>query len=148
MKYIQVKLSGYEKKPLPQGTQILMRPKTITEYWSDVDYYEEKVAGVIPLSHDPGVWDGVDVRIPVEHMSDFDGKDFSCFTVSNKISKSIDYLTDFASSYPTQLGFDDYTTETFMDDMLYGLGVSLSDDYRFSIGFKQFKIDLINHLRK
>jgi hypothetical protein len=49
----------------------------------------------------------------------------------------------YMSTYHNQEGYKDYSDECYIADVLYGLGVSLSDDYRFAQGFKKFKKDLI-----
>ena len=36
--------------------------------------------------------------------------------------------------------------ETFIDDVLYGLGVTLSPEYRYGQGFDKFKARLRKHL--
>lgn len=58
------------------------------------------------------------------------------------MKEAVDYLADFMGTYADQTGFEGYTTTTYLNDVLYGLGVSLDDKYKYASGFTQFKKDL------
>jgi hypothetical protein len=63
-----------------------------------------------------------------------------------RIQKAITYLRDYMVSYDKQYGCLDYSDETFIDDVLYGLGVALDKKYEFSTGFEMFRAVLRGHL--
>jgi len=54
-------------------------------------------------------------------------------------SERLIYLRNYVNSYDEQHGYQDYSEKTWINDILYGLGVSLSDEYRLAIGFEKFK---------
>ena len=66
--------------------------------------------------------------------------------MSNKITAAVAYLSDYMTTYDKQFGYADYSEETYIDDVLYGLGASLSDEYKFAPGFDAFKKKLLAHL--
>ena len=45
----------------------------------------------------------------------------------------------YVSTYDIQRGYIDYSDTTFIDDMLYGIGIAISDDYKLAPGFQKFK---------
>lgn len=63
-----------------------------------------------------------------------------------KVKAMIKYLTHYMTTYDKQLGYLDYTNETIVDDVLYGLGVALDRKYKFAGGFDKFKKRLRRHL--
>lgn len=65
----------------------------------------------------------------------------------NKIKKTIEYLQKYINTYDEQFEHVDYSDETIIDDVLYGLGVALDDKYEFANGFDEFKERLKKHLR-
>lgn len=56
-----------------------------------------------------------------------------------KIEKAVEYLKDYIITYENQTGYKNYSDCTFIADILYGLGVSLSDEYQNADGFRKFK---------
>ena len=60
------------------------------------------------------------------------------------IDKAIDYMQTYINTYRNQPYYKDYTEATWIEDMLYGLGVSVSNDYMFADGFHQFKCKLLD----
>jgi len=66
-----------------------------------------------------------------------------------KVKKAIEYLQNYMQTYDKQGGYLDYTDETIINDVLYGLGVAIGGkEYEFAQGFKKFKKRLITHLSK
>jgi hypothetical protein len=59
------------------------------------------------------------------------------------IEKAIDYLQHYVNTYKSQPCYKDYTEETWIEDILYGLGVSVSNEFMFADGFHKFKCKLI-----
>ena len=59
------------------------------------------------------------------------------------IEKSVKYLTNFLNTYPKQRGYKLYTRETYIKDILYGLGASLSEDYSWTDGFDKFQKEVL-----
>lgn len=58
-------------------------------------------------------------------------------------------LTDYMKTYPDQSGYESYTAGIFINDILYGLGISLNKDkYEYANGFNEFRFDLIKLLEE
>jgi len=57
-------------------------------------------------------------------------------------------LQHYINTYSSQPTYKDFSDELFIEDILYGLGTALSDEYRFASGYRKFKKELINHLIK
>lgn len=62
------------------------------------------------------------------------------------IKQSVAALADYWSTYGEQAGYEDYTLKTFLEDAIYGIGISLSDHYRGASGHDAFKRDLSTYL--
>ena len=58
----------------------------------------------------------------------------------------VTYLQDYMRAYTNQRYYFDYSDETFIDDVLYGLGVALNPEYQYGEGFDKFKARLRKHL--
>lgn len=64
-----------------------------------------------------------------------------------KVDAAIKYLVNYMTTYDKQMGYLDYTDETIIEDVLYGLGVALDGEkYKWANGFAKFKERLANHL--
>ena len=63
-----------------------------------------------------------------------------------KVKTMIKYFTHYMTTYDKQLGYLDYTDETIINDVLYGLGISMGKKYLYSGGFDKFKERLRKHL--
>ena len=64
-----------------------------------------------------------------------------------RMKKAVEYLQEYMGTYDLQMGYLDYSDETLIDDVLYGLGVSLSPDkHQFANGYDKFKERLRKHL--
>lgn len=56
------------------------------------------------------------------------------------IRPAVKYLRDYLNTYEDQQGIDDYTVETWIEDILYGLGMSLDPDaHQWASGHAEFK---------
>jgi len=64
------------------------------------------------------------------------------------IKQAIKEMEDYVSTYTRQHGYERFSEQTFLDDMLYGIGISISGEYRFAQGFDQFKQRLREHLKE
>ena len=52
-------------------------------------------------------------------------------------------METYISTYKDQAYYEDYTTETFLNDMLYGIGVAIyPEKYQYSHGFEEWKDEL------
>lgn len=61
--------------------------------------------------------------------------------------EAVAYLRRYMDTYHKQHGYEDYRDETFIDDVLYGLGVALQPEkFKYADGFRQFKDVLREHL--
>lgn len=69
-------------------------------------------------------------------------------TRQRRIESAVAYLREFMNTYDQQQGYSDYSDETYINDVLYGLGVSLSKEYQFAGGFRKFRALLKEHLEK
>ena len=64
-----------------------------------------------------------------------------------RMKKAIAYMAGYMSSYGGQLGALNYTDQTFMDDVLYGLGVALhGSSVSYADGFDKWRQMLREHL--
>lgn len=54
------------------------------------------------------------------------------------IELALSTLKHYVNSYDTQLGWKEYTEETFMKDMVYGVGISIDEKYTYKDGFELF----------
>ena len=62
------------------------------------------------------------------------------------IKESLNYMVDYISTYGGQRHFDLYDKTVWVDDIIYGLGVSVdSKKYRFSDGYERFRLYLSNY---
>ena len=64
-----------------------------------------------------------------------------------KMKAAVAYLQKYVATYSSQCGFESYSEETYIDDILYGLGVSLDKKNEWAGGFENFKERLRTHLR-
>lgn len=55
------------------------------------------------------------------------------------IEKALSYMQEYINTYHNQPCYKTYTEVTFINDMLYGIGVAVDEEYRFAQGFHQFK---------
>lgn len=55
-------------------------------------------------------------------------------------------LKAYIDTYDKQRGYLDYSDETIINDMLYGIGMALDDKYMWAKGFAEFKERLKEHL--
>lgn len=69
-------------------------------------------------------------------------------TRQTRITEAVKYLRDYMNTYDQQREYADYSDRTYIDDVLYGLGVSLSTEYQFAGGYRKFKALLLEHLRR
>lgn len=60
----------------------------------------------------------------------------------------VEKLQHYWNTYSSQPDYENYVLKTFLEDALYGIGISLSDDYAHAEGFNQFKRDLALYLAK
>lgn len=65
--------------------------------------------------------------------------------------KAVAKLQTYVGTYDQQASFDDYTNKTYVDDVLYGLGLSMQElipaDYSGASGYERFKQFLREHLK-
>jgi len=60
--------------------------------------------------------------------------------------KALDSLKEYVDTYDQQSDWERYRLETYVNDVLYGLGISISDEFRYADGFDRFKQVLREHL--
>ena len=62
-------------------------------------------------------------------------------------AKVIAAMKEFIDTYPDQIGWQEYTKDTVLNDLIYGIGVAIDHDkYSFAMGYRYFKKDLIKFL--
>ena len=67
----------------------------------------------------------------------------------HRMRAAVASLQRYMASYDKQLCFEDYLDSTYINDVLYGLGVSLDRaQYSYAPGFDKFKAFLREHLRE
>lgn len=55
-------------------------------------------------------------------------------------------MQKYVEGYDKQPHYEDYSDETFISDMLYGIGIALDGRYTFANGFREWKLKLREHL--
>ena len=66
-----------------------------------------------------------------------------------RVIAAIKYIQHYMNTYDKQLGYADYTDETIINDVLYGLGVALNPEaYQYALGFENFKDKLRKFLKE
>lgn len=66
-----------------------------------------------------------------------------------RMKKGVAFLKKYMQTYDKQFSYLDYSNETFILDILYGLGVALDEEkYSFAQGFKEFRKFLKEFLKK
>lgn len=56
-----------------------------------------------------------------------------------RVKKIITYLRKYINTYPKQSGYLNYSDDVIIDDILYGLGAALDEQYKYASGFYKFK---------
>ena len=59
------------------------------------------------------------------------------------IAEALKYMKNFINTYENQRHYKSYTMETWLHDMLYGIGVSIDKNYSWAGGYDEFKKFLI-----
>lgn len=63
------------------------------------------------------------------------------------IQNAVEYLQDYWKDYSSQSGYTKFSDQTFVDDALYAIGVSINkNEYSAAQGFDKFKKWLQHHL--
>ena len=66
-----------------------------------------------------------------------------------RVKEIIEKLQHYMATYSDQRGYLDYSDETIIDDVLYGLGIALDEKaHSFFDGYNVFKDKLIKHINK
>lgn len=64
-----------------------------------------------------------------------------------RMAKAVAYLKEYMASYSSQSAYLDYSDETLIDDVLYGLGVALHGTAcSYAPGFDKWRLMLSDHL--
>jgi len=64
-----------------------------------------------------------------------------------RMKTTVAYLQNYMSTYSDQTGYEDYSDETLINDVLYGLGMAIDpENNQRANGFLRFKDILIEHL--
>jgi hypothetical protein len=59
----------------------------------------------------------------------------------------VQYLQQYMNTYDHQYGYENYSDFTFIEDVLYGLGVALNPkEHQFANGFDVWKKKLVEHI--
>lgn len=60
----------------------------------------------------------------------------------------VENIQGYVATYSDQPGYDEYSDKTYIDDMLYGIGLSMIPaDYSGPGGYERFKQYLREHLK-
>jgi len=61
----------------------------------------------------------------------------------------VKHFQDYVRTYSNQPGYERYSETTFIEDMLYGIGISINmDEYRLANGYDAWKEKLREFLNK
>ncbi len=74
--------------------------------------------------------------------------DSSIPEMTNTVEDAVKKLQGFMAAYDKQPNYKDYTPGIYLNDILYGLGISMNPNYRNANGFRDFKRDLVEHLKR
>jgi len=66
--------------------------------------------------------------------------------MNNKMKKIVANFQEYVATYTNQVEYESYRDETFIDDMLYGIGIAMDEKYKFANGFDEWKEVLRKHL--
>ncbi len=67
----------------------------------------------------------------------------------NNIEEAVKVLQSYINTYPHQAGYKGYALSTYIDDILYGLAISINPDrYSFTNGYHKFKLELKEYLEE
>jgi hypothetical protein len=65
-----------------------------------------------------------------------------------KMKSAVAYLQDYMNTYTNQTGYQDYSEETLINDVLYGLGVAIGGkENMYGNGYVKFKDRLRDIIR-
>ena len=67
---------------------------------------------------------------------------------TNTIEQTVEYMIKYINTYKDQFGWKEYTHETFLDDMIYGIGVAMSDQYKMAQGYEKFRADIDEYFKE
>ena len=66
-----------------------------------------------------------------------------------RMKKIVSRFQKYVETYSLQQSYCEYSDETFIDDMLYGIGIAIDPNkYKFSTGFDLWKGVLVSRLLK
>ncbi len=65
------------------------------------------------------------------------------------IEEALKYFNHYVTTYENQYHWQRYQIETWLDDIIYGLGVSIDPSkFKYNDGFCKFKKLLVNYLKE
>jgi len=57
-----------------------------------------------------------------------------------RMREIVNRMKKYVTTYDTQLHYEDYSDETFIIDMLYGIGIAIDpEEYRYATGLQKFR---------
>lgn len=68
--------------------------------------------------------------------------------MTRTIEEAVDQIQPYVAKYDKQQLYKDFDARTYLNDMLYGIGISMSPEYQAADGFNEFKKDLIEFLKQ
>lgn len=63
-----------------------------------------------------------------------------------RMERMVAGLQEYVRTYSDQACYRDYSDQTLIDDVLYGLGLAFGEQYRGADGYDKFKALLRQHL--
>ena len=64
------------------------------------------------------------------------------------MEKALEFQKEYIETYPDQFDWKNYSAKTYINDMLYGIGASIGEEFRYADGFDRFKAILRDHLKE
>lgn len=87
------------------------------------------------------------MNITMEQLGLDDGEDVK--QKRKRMKSMVASLQEYMRTYSQQSGYENYSDAIFIDDILYGLGLSLDcDKYKCAGGFEAFKAFLREYLEE
>lgn len=88
------------------------------------------------------------MELPENYVEEYNKKLDSMTDIERKLFKTIEQFKHYINTYDCQYEYTKYSTTTFIEDVIYGLGMTLDKDkYRFATGLTKFKKVLMDHIK-
>jgi hypothetical protein len=88
------------------------------------------------------------MELPESYIDDYNKKITNMNESQRKVFKAIEHLKHYINTYDCQYEYINYSEQTIIEDIIYGLGSSLNKvEYSFATGLTKFKQVIYNHIK-